>query len=139
MPELLDLVVPRRIPLDIVLEVNTAETPLPTVLKLVRNDTTDIRATIRDLQGNVVDITGATPRLRIRRLGTTTVLVTWTGSVVAPGTNGVADFPRVSADYGAGKLDARGLHEGEAEVTFTDGKIGSQFERILIILEEDFD
>lgn len=139
MPELLDVVVPKTIALDVVLEVNGEETPMPKELKLVRGDTTTIRCTVRDLLGVVVDITGATPTLRIRKKGETAVRLTTTGSVVAPGTNGIFDVARAATDYDAGKIDAAGNYEGEVQITFTDGKIGSQYERIAISYVEDFD
>lgn len=139
MPELLDVIVPKTIPLDIVLELNVEETPMPKELKLVRGDTTAIRCTTRDLLGALVDITGATPTLRIRKIGETAVRLSTTGAIVAPGTNGVFDVPRVATDYDAGKIDAAGNYEGEIQITFGDGKIGSQYERIPISYVEDFD
>lgn len=108
-------------------------------LKLVRRDTTSIRCTVRDLLGAIVDITGATPTLRIRKVGESAVRLTTTGTIVSPGTNGVFDVPRALTDYDAGKIDVEGTYLGEVTIVFSDGTIGTQYERIPIHYIEDFD
>lgn len=131
MPEPVDVVAQLLLPVDVTLEASTDELP-DMLIGMVRNDTRPtFRCTVRDRNGVVVDITGATPRLRIRKRGETTVRLTKTGTVVN-GTGGIFDIAWAATDYDAGKIDVEGHYEAEPEITFSDGTIGSQYELIEI-------
>ena len=64
-----------------------------------------------------INLTGATVRLRIRELGSSTVKATMT-MTVSDATNGVA-----STDFPSPALDTAGTFEGEIEAVFADGSI----------------
>lgn len=64
-----------------------------------------------------IDLNGATVRLRIRELGSSTVKSTLTMTVSDPD-NGIA-----TTDFPAPALDKAGIFEGEIEATFQDGSI----------------
>jgi len=64
-----------------------------------------------------IDLNGATVRLRIRELGSSTIKTTLTMTVSDPN-NGVA-----STDFPVPALDTAGIFEGEIEATFQDGSI----------------
>lgn len=131
MPESINVIAPLLLPVDVVLEASSQELPLMQLL-LVRGDTRPtLRCTVRDKTGVVVPITGATPRLYVRRKGETTVRLTKVGTVV-DGPNGVFDITRAAADYNAGAIDAEGHYEGEVEITFSDATVGSDYELIPI-------
>jgi len=105
--------------------------------KLVQGDTgPQIRAVItRDDTGDVVDMSGATVRLRFRRKGTETVLFTLTAIDVGQNLQeGVAIFA-----FTEGDLDLpAGSYEGELEITFPDSNIETVYELLEFDLREDF-
>ena len=105
--------------------------------KLVQGDTgPQIKATItRDDTGEVVDMSGATVRLRMRRRGTETVLFTL--NAIDSGTSledGIAIFAFTDGDL---DLPA-GRYEGEVEITFANGSIETVYELLEFELREDF-
>lgn len=104
---------------------------------LVQGDTgPQIKVTVtRDETGEVVDMSGATVYLKLKKKNSSTVLLTLTATDV--GTNleeGVAIF--VFAD---GDLDIDpGSYEGEIEINFSDGSVESIYELIEFFIREDF-
>ena len=80
-----------------------------------------------------IDVTGATVRLRIRELGSTTVKNTLT-CTVTDGTGG-----KVVTDFPAGTLDAAGTFEGEIEITFAAGGIQTVYDLVKLKVRGDFD
>lgn len=64
-----------------------------------------------------IDLNGATVRLRIRELGSSTVKSTLIMTVSEPD-NGVA-----TTDFPAPALNTAGIFEGEIEATFQDGSV----------------
>lgn len=80
-----------------------------------------------------INLTGATVRLRIRELGSSTVKATLTCSVTNP-TNGV-----VATDFPSGTLDTAGVFEGEIEITFSDGGIQTVYDLLKFNVRGDFD
>jgi len=80
-----------------------------------------------------IDITGATIRLRLREIGTTTVTSTLTCSVTQP-TDGVAitNFP-------TGTLNKAGVFEGEVEIEFNNGNKQTVYDLLKIKVRDDFD
>lgn len=80
-----------------------------------------------------IDVTGATVRLRIRELGSTTVKSTL-NCTVSDGTGG-----KVITDFPAGTLDAAGTFEGEIEITFASGGIQTVYDLVKLKVRGDFD
>ena len=80
-----------------------------------------------------IDVTGATVRLRLRELGSTTVKSTLTCTV----TSGVAG--KVVTDFPTGTLDTAGTFEGEIEITFSTGGIQTVYDLIKLQVRSDFD
>ena len=118
-------------------------------LKLVAGDTLpELTLTLRDsnaaatgqtLDANnsatwaPIDVTGATVRLRLRELGSTTVKSTLTCTI----TN--AQGGKVATDFPAGTLDAAGTFEGEIEITFSSGGIQTVYDLLKLQVRSDFD
>ena len=80
-----------------------------------------------------INVTGATVKLRLREIGSTTVKSTLTCSV----TNGSAG--KVATDFPNGTLDTAGTFEGELELTFPDGGIQTVNDLIKFKVRSDFD
>jgi len=80
-----------------------------------------------------INVTGATVRLRIRELGSTTVASTLT-CTVTEGTEG-----KVVTDFPTGTLSSAGTFEGEIEVTFSSGGIQTVYDLIKFKVRSDFD
>jgi len=80
-----------------------------------------------------INVSGATVRLRLRELGSTTVKSTLTCSV----TDGSAG--KVATDFPAGTLDTAGTFEGEIEITFASGGIQTVYDLIKFKVRGDFD
>ena len=64
-----------------------------------------------------INLTGATVKMRIRELGSTTVKTTLT-MTVTDATNG-----KVETDFPVGTLDKSGIFEAEVETTFVDNSV----------------
>jgi len=110
-------------------------------IKLVQGDTRpQIKYVVSDeITGTIVDLTGATVRLKFRAAGSTTVLFTLicylqsgiedeNGNVSQQGVGETYAVPgsggRVAFQFSAGNLDIPpGQYEGELEVTFNDSSI----------------
>ena len=118
-------------------------------LNLVAGDTLpELTFTLKDSQeaasGSILDsedsstwapinVTGATVRLRIRELGSSTVKSTLTCSVT-DGANG-----KVATNFPVGTLDTAGTFEGELEITFASGGIQTVYDLVKLKVRSDFD
>jgi hypothetical protein len=118
-------------------------------LKLVAGDTLpELTLTLRDsnaaASGQTLDpnnsatwapinVTGASVRLRLRELGSTTVKNTLLCTV----TDGAGG--KVVTDFPAGTLNASGTFEGEIEITFPSGGIQTVYDLIKLQVRGDFD
>ena len=118
-------------------------------LKLVTGDTLpELTFTLKDSQtaasGKTLDVndsttwapinvSGASVKLRLRELGSTTVKNTLT-CTVTDGSNG-----KVATDFPAGTLDTAGTFEGELEITFSSGGIQTVYDLIKFKVRSDFD
>jgi hypothetical protein len=80
-----------------------------------------------------INVTGATVKLRLRELGSTTVKTTLTCTV----TNGSEG--KVATDFPSGTLDTAGTFEGELELTFSGGGKQTVQDLIKFKVRSDFD
>jgi len=80
-----------------------------------------------------IDVTGASVKLRLRELGSTTVKSTLACTVTS-GTGGT-----VATDFPTGTLDTAGTFEGEIEITFSAGGIQTVYDLIKLKVRSDFD
>jgi hypothetical protein len=118
-------------------------------LKLVTGDTLpELTLTLRDSQTAAsgktldannsdtwapIDVSGATVRLRMRELGSSSVKATLT-CLVIDGDNG-----KVVTNFPTGTLDKAGTFEGEIEITFPTGGIQTVYDLIKFKVRGDFD
>jgi hypothetical protein len=81
-----------------------------------------------------INLTGATVRMRIRKVGSTTVSSTLTMTVPSPATDGKAftNFP-------SGTLDEAGLFEAEVEITYSTGAKQTVNDLLKLKVRDDFD
>ena len=104
---------------------------------LVQGDTgPQIKVTVtRDETGDLVDMTGATVYLKLRKKPSNTLLLTLTATDVGTNlTNGIAIFV-----FSDGDLDIEpGNYEGEIEINFTDGSKETIYETLDFFVREDF-
>ena len=105
-------------------------------IKLVQNYTRPaIVCTLTDdVTGLPIGVTGATPRLKIRAVGSDILQATVTGSVT-DGANGVVAFYPATAPE---MLDTAGDFEGEIEIEFSDGQIQTLYDVLKFKIREDF-
>jgi len=80
-----------------------------------------------------IDITSGTVRVRVREIGTTTVLQTIL-CTITDATNGVCTMIFPSSTF-----SSAGLYEGEVEFTKSDGNIQTVNELIKFTVRDDFD
>lgn len=80
-----------------------------------------------------ISISGATVRLRLRELGSTTVSSTMT-CTVTDGANG-----RCATNFPTGTLTKAGTFEGEIEIVFASGGIQTVYDLIKLKVRSDFD
>ena len=80
-----------------------------------------------------IDITGATVRLRIREIGTTTITDTRTMTI----TN--ATGGECSTNFSASSFPKAGTYEGEIEMTFSTGGIQTVHKLVKFKVRDDFD
>lgn len=80
-----------------------------------------------------IDITSGTVRLRVREIGTTTVLKTIL-CTITDATNGVCTMIFPSDTF-----SSAGLYEGEVEFTKSDGNIQTVNDLIKFTVRDDFD
>ncbi len=80
-----------------------------------------------------IDITGATVKLRIREVGSTTISATITPSITS-GSGGTCatDFPTTA-------FPSAGVYEGEIEITFASGGKQTVNDLLKFKVREDFD
>ena len=105
-------------------------------IKLVQNDTRPaIVCTLTDdVTGLPIGVSGATPRLKVREVGSTTLQATLEG-VVTDGPNGVVVFyPALSPEM----LEKAGDFEGEVESEFSDGQLQTLYDILKFKIREDF-
>jgi len=122
-------------------------------IKLVRGDTRpQVKFVVTDENTDkVVDISGSTPRLKFRAIGTTQVLFVREGQLMSglelpdgevdtdppyntPGTGG-----RVVFSFIAGDLDLTpGYYEGEIEITFSDDSIQTVYRSQRFFIRPDY-
>tara|TARA_B100001093_G_scaffold290649_1_gene277535 strand:- start:632 stop:1006 length:375 start_codon:yes stop_codon:yes gene_type:complete len=80
-----------------------------------------------------INITGATVRLRLRELGSTTVVDTRTFSITS-GSAGTC-----TTNFATTTFAAAGTYEGEIEITFQDNSIQTVYDLVKFKVREDFD
>ena len=80
-----------------------------------------------------IDLTGATVRLRMREIGSTTVKSVLT-MAISNALNGV-----VTTNFPTGTLDTSGTFEGEVEITYPTGGIQTLQDLIKFQIRKDFD
>ncbi|OUW94921.1 MAG: hypothetical protein CBD88_05065 [Flavobacteriales bacterium TMED228] len=80
-----------------------------------------------------IDLTGATVRLRMRAIGSTTVKSILT-MAISNAINGV-----VTTNFPTGTLDTSGTFEGEIEITYPTGGIQTLQDLIKFQIRKDFD
>lgn len=104
---------------------------------LVQGDTgPQIKVTVtRDETGDVVDMSGGTVRLKIRKKNVPAVILTLTATDVDTNLEeGIAIFV-----FGDGDLDIDpGNYEGEVEITFDNSTVETIYELIEFFVREDF-
>lgn len=106
------------------------------LIYLVQGDSgrPQVQATITDENtGAVVVITGATPIMKFRQVGSTTLQATLTG-IVTDGPNGVCVFEMTSTALSGDP----GNYEGEIQITFSNGSIQSVYDPLRFRMREDF-
>lgn len=103
---------------------------------LVRNDNnSQLKVTLtREDTGAVINLTNATVRLKVKRKGTSTVLLTLTALGGSNFQNGEAIF---SFDSNALSISA-GEYVGEIETTFASGSIETAYDEISIVVRDDY-
>lgn len=80
-----------------------------------------------------IDVTGATVVVRIRSVGSTTVLATLTCTLSDP-SNG-----EVTTDFPGPTFTSAGTYEGEVEITFSGGGIQTVYDLLKFKVRSDFD
>ena len=109
-----------------------------TTIYLVQGDTgPQIKIGVtRDSTGVAVDVSGGTARFKVRKKGTETILFTLTASDIGDNlANGTLYF---SLDGGQLATITPGTYEGELELTFSDSIIETVYEKVDIVIREDF-
>lgn len=81
-----------------------------------QNDTSpSIRATLKDGDGSVINLTDCTVRFHMRSIGGTSTKIDASASIVSPSASGVVQYDWVPAD-----TDTVGSYQAELEVTYGD-------------------
>jgi len=106
-------------------------------IAFVRGDTKpNLIVSLTDsVTGAPIDLTGATVRLRFRKVGATVLSATLTG-VVTNATGGVVTF--TPADAPQMLTGPAGDYEGEVEITFADGSTQSVYDILKFKVREQF-
>lgn len=104
-------------------------------IKLVQGDTRpQVKVTLtEETTGAVINLTGATVRLRFRQTGSTTVLDTLTG-VITGATTGEVVFAWNPTTLNVDPGD----YEGEIEITFSSGEIQTVYDLVKFKVRQDF-
>lgn len=109
-----------------------------TTIYLVQGDTgPQIKINVtREDTGLAVDVSGGSAKLKVRRKGTDTVTFTLTASDIGSNLeDGVLYF---SVDGGQLATIAAGSYEGEVELTLADATVETVYEKVDIVIREDF-
>lgn len=109
-----------------------------TTIYLVQGDTgPQIKITLtREGTGAAVDLSGGTARLKVRKKGSASTLFTLTSSDIGDNLeNGLLYF---SLDGGQLATITPGKYEGEIEATFSDAIVETVYEKVDIVIREDF-
>lgn len=109
-----------------------------TTIYLVQGDTgPQIKINVtREDTGLAVDVSGGSARLKVRRKGTEAVTFTLTASDIGENLeNGTLYF---SLDGGQLATIAAGSYEGEVELTLADATVETVYEKVDIVIREDF-
>tara|TARA_R110001592_G_scaffold273068_1_gene539943 strand:- start:2014 stop:2346 length:333 start_codon:yes stop_codon:yes gene_type:complete len=109
-----------------------------TTIYLVQGDTgPQIKITVtREDTASAIDVSGGSAKLKVRKTGSTSVLFTLTAATTGSDLqNGILLF---SLDGGQLATIAAGNYEGEVELTFSDSSVETVFERVDIVIREDF-
>jgi hypothetical protein len=109
-----------------------------TTIYLVQGDTGPqiyIKVT-RDDTGLPIDVSGGSASFLVRKKGHTTVLFTLAAANI--GSNLAEGNLYFSLDGGQLATIAGGNYEGEVQLTLGDGTIETVFERVSIVIREDF-
>lgn len=80
-----------------------------------------------------INVTGASVRLRLREVGSTTITSTLTCSLTNP------SLGKVATNFPAGTLSTAGVYEGEIEITFNNGGVQTVYDLIKLKVRSDFD
>jgi hypothetical protein len=106
-------------------------------IRLVQGDTRpNLVVTLTDsTTGAVINITGATVRLKFRAVGATTLKSTLTGTVT-DGANGIVVF--YWSDDPTSLDGDPGDYEGEIEITFVDTTVQTVYDLLKFKLRQDF-
>lgn len=84
-----------------------------------QNDTApSLRATLKDGNNTVINLTGASVRFHMRAIGGTTTKVNSAATVVSPATSGIVQYNWTASD-----TDAVGSYQAEFAVTYSDSSI----------------
>ena len=90
----------------------------------------------REDTGTAVDVSGGTARLKVRKKGSSTLDFTLTATDI--GDNLEEGKLYFSLDGGQLATIASGNYEGEVELTLGDGIVETVYERVDIVIREDF-
>ena len=75
-----------------------------------------LRATLKDVNRNVINLTGASIQFRMKEVGGSSLKVNATASIVGSASNGIVQYVWTSND-----TNQAGSFNAEFEVTFADG------------------
>ena len=109
-----------------------------TTIYLVQDDTgPQIKITVtREDTGTAINVSGGSAKLKVRKKGSSTVSFTLTaGNVGSNLQDGVLLF---SLDGNQLASIAAGNYEGEVELTLSDSSVETVYERVDIVIREDF-
>lgn len=106
-------------------------------IKLVQGDTRPaIVVTLTDdTTGDAITLTGATPVMRFRAVGSTTLQATINGTVTDGAAGQCVFYPSTAPDMLTGEA---GDYEGEIEIVFADGQKQTVYDLLKFKLREDF-
>lgn len=109
-----------------------------TTIYLVQDDTGPqiFLSITREDTGVAVDVSGGTARLKVRKKGASSLAFTLTAADIGDNLeNGKLYF---SVDGGQLAAIAAGNYEGEVELTLSDSTVETVYERLDIVIREDF-
>jgi hypothetical protein len=125
---------------------------MATKIRLVEGDTRPrLIFTLKDKDGDVIDLSSATVLFKMRPLGQSTLkaevactklsgLTDEDGSVsYDPPYNASGVGGRIRVDWGANDLDTAGRYEAEIEITYNDGTKQTVYDKISVTIRGDMD